>query len=105
MDEENDLIAQRRQKLEQLRALGVAPFGRAFETSGVIGEVRAQFTDGATFRIAGRMTARRDMGKSHFADLRDASGRMQIYLNAKELGPDAMQIFDLLGLGDFVGVD
>ncbi|MFL6538963.1 MAG: lysine--tRNA ligase [Chthoniobacterales bacterium] len=105
MDEENDLIAQRRQKLEQLRALGVAPFGRAFETSGTVDEVRSKFSDGATFRIAGRMTARRDMGKSHFADLRDATGRIQIYLNAKELDSGAMQIFDLLDLGDFVGVE
>jgi lysyl-tRNA synthetase class 2 len=105
MDEENELIAQRRQKLESLRALGVAPFGRAFETSGTIAEVRAQFTDGATNRLAGRMTARRDMGKSHFADLRDATGRVQIYLNAKELAPETMQLFDLLDLGDFVGVE
>jgi lysyl-tRNA synthetase class 2 len=105
MDEENELIAQRRQKLESLRALGVAPFGRAFETSGTIAEVRAQFTDGATIRLAGRMTARRDMGKSHFADLRDATGRVQIYLNAKELAPETMQLFDLLDLGDFVGVE
>ena len=105
MDEENDLIAQRRQKLESLRALGVAPFGRAFETSGTIGEVRAQFSDGAKFRIAGRIMARRDMGKSHFADLRDVTGRLQIYLNAKELGAEVMQLFDLLDLGDFVGVE
>src|SRR3954454_10924785 len=105
MDEENDLIAQRRQKLEQLRALGVEPFGRAFETSGTIDEVRSKFSEGATFRVAGRMTARRDMGKSHFADLRDASGRMQIYLNAKEAEAEAMQVFDLLDLGDFLGVE
>lgn len=105
MDEENDLIAQRRQKLEQLRSLGFSPFGRAFETSGTMSEVRSQFTDSATFRVAGRMTARRDMGKSHFADLRDATGRLQIYLNGKELGPEVMQLFDLLDLGDFVGVE
>ena len=105
MDEENDLIAQRRQKLDALRALGVAPFGRAFETSGTIAEVRAQFTDGATFRIAGRMTARRDMGKSHFADLRDSTARLQIYLNRKELAAEVTQLFDLVDLGDFVGVE
>lgn len=105
MDEENDLVAQRRQKLEQLRALGVAPFGRAFETSGNIAEVRAQFSEGASFRVAGRLTARRDMGKSRFADLRDATARLQIYLNAKEVGADAMQLFDLVDIGDFVGVE
>ena len=40
MDEENELIAQRRAKLEALRARGVEPFGAAFETSGSIAEIR-----------------------------------------------------------------
>ena len=105
MDEENDLITQRREKLDALRQLGVSPFGRAFETSGPIGGVRAQFSEGAMFRIAGRLTAHRDMGKSHFADLRDSSGRIQIYVQAKEVGNDAMKVFALLDLGDFVGVE
>ena len=105
MDEENDLIALRRQKLEALRARGVAPFGRSFETSGSIGEVREKFAEGATLRVAGRITAHRDMGKSHFLDLRDATGRIQIYVQAKELGTEAMEIFGLLDLGDFIGVE
>ena len=93
MDEENELIANRRQKIDALRARGEAPFGRGFETSGAIGEVAAKFSEGATFRIAGRITAHRDMGKSHFLDLRDATGRMQIYVQAKELGPERMEMF------------
>ncbi len=105
MDEENELIALRRQKLEALRARGVAPFGRDFETSGALGEVREKFSEGATLRAAGRITAHRDMGKSHFLDLRDATGRMQIYVQAKALGPEAMETFGLLDLGDFIGVE
>ncbi len=105
MDEENELIALRRQKLETLRARGVAPFGQSFETSGSIEEVRAKFAEGTKLRAAGRITAHRDMGKSHFLDLRDATGRIQIYVQAKELGPEAMEIFGLLDLGDFIGVE
>ncbi len=105
MDEENELIALRRRKLETLRTRGVAPFGRGFETSGSIGDVRGKFVEGATLRAAGRITAHRDMGKSHFLDLRDASGRIQIYVQAKELGLEAMKIFGLLDLGDFIGVE
>ncbi len=105
MDEEHDLIAQRRSKMEALRAKGVTPFGAAFVTTGSIGEVRDQFKEGEHFRLAGRITAHRDMGKSHFLDLRDASGRIQIYVQSKELGPEAMGIFGLLDLGDFVGVE
>ena len=105
MEEENDLIALRRQKLEALRARGVAPFGQSFETSGSIAEVREKFNEGKALRAAGRITAHRDMGKSHFLDLRDATGRIQIYVQAKELGPEAMETFALLDLGDFIGVE
>ncbi len=105
MDEENELIALRRQKMEALRERGVAPFGQAFETSGSIGEVREKFKEGEKFRLAGRITAHRNMGKSHFVDLRDATGRMQIYVQTKELGPETMEVFGLLDLGDFIGVE
>ncbi|MBA2622655.1 MAG: lysine--tRNA ligase [Chthoniobacterales bacterium] len=105
MDQENELIAQRRNKLENLQARGVAAFGAAFETSGSISTVREMFAEDETLRAAGRITAHRDMGRSHFVDLRDATGRMQVYLQTKELGPDLMEIFGLLDLGDFLGVE
>ncbi|MEY2563467.1 MAG: lysyl-tRNA synthetase, class [Verrucomicrobiota bacterium] len=105
MDDENSLIAQRREKLEALHALGVNPFGRAFETSGTVAEVREKFSDGATLRAAGRITAHRDMGKSHFVDLRDSTGRIQVYIHAKEVGPEVIELFKLVDLGDFIGVE
>ena len=105
MEPENELIAQRREKLEALRARGVEPFGRAFQTSGSIAEVRHAFKEGESLRAAGRITAHRDMGKSHFVDLRDATGRIQAYFHEKEVGAEAMEIFNLLDLGDFIGVE
>jgi lysyl-tRNA synthetase class 2 len=105
MEPENELIAQRRQKLEALRARGVEPFGGGFETSGSIAEVRHAFKEGESLRAAGRITAHRDMGKSHFVDLRDATGRIQAYFHEKEIGAEAMEIFNLLDLGDFIGVE
>src|SRR5205809_7400948 len=105
MEPENELIAQRREKLEALRARGVEPFGRAFEASGSIAEVRHAFKEGESLGAAGRITAHRDMGKSHFVDLRDATDRLQAYFHEKELGAAAMEIFDLLDLGDFIGVE
>ncbi|MEP6698138.1 MAG: lysine--tRNA ligase [Verrucomicrobiota bacterium] len=105
MDDENSLIAQRREKLLALQAGGANPFGRAFATSGTIAEVREKFVEGATLRAAGRITAHRDMGKSHFVDLRDATGRMQVYLQAKEVGAEAIELFKLVDLGDFIGVE
>jgi lysyl-tRNA synthetase, class II len=105
MDDDNELIALRRQKLEQLEQRGARPFGAAFQTDGNIAELRDKFAEGTVLRAAGRITAHRDMGKSHFVDLRDASGRIQIYVHAKEVGPELMEIFGLLDLGDFIGVE
>src|SRR5213595_3094594 len=105
MDDENQLIALRREKMETLKKSGANPFGRAFETSGTIAEVREKFAEGATLRAAGRITAHRDMGKSHFVDLRDSTGRIQVYIHAKEVGPEVIERFKLVDLGDFIGVE
>jgi lysyl-tRNA synthetase class 2 len=105
MEDENELVALRRKKLDALRARGVEPFGAAFEPDGSIAEVRAKFKEGEALRAAGRITAHRDMGKSHFLDLRDATGRIQIYVHAKEVGAEAMDLFGLLDLGDLIGVE
>ena len=91
--------------MEALRGRGVEPFGHSFETSGSIAEIRERFTEGETFRAAGRITANRNMGKSHFVDLRDATARIQLYLQAKELGAEAIETFNLLDLGDFIGIE
>src|SRR3989440_8820978 len=105
MEDENQLIALRREKMETLKKSGANPFGRAFETSGTIGEVQEKFAEGATLRAAGRITAHRNMGKSHFVDLRDSTGRIQVYIHAKEVGAEAIEVFKLVDLGDFIGVE
>lgn len=102
---ENDLIAQRRAKLEALRSQQIDPFGGVFETSGSVAEIRQKFKEGESFRAAGRITAHRDMGRSHFLDLRDATSRIQVYVHEKEIGAEKMETFRLLDLGDFIGVD
>jgi lysyl-tRNA synthetase class 2 len=56
-------------------------------------------------RLAGRITAHRDMGKSQFLDLRDVSGRIQLWVQPKVLGEDAAEIFKLLDLADFIGIE
>ena len=101
----NELLAIRRQKLDALRASGIDPFGSGFETTGAPGEIRAAFAEGQSVRTAGRITAHRNMGKSHFLDLSDHSGRIQVYLNAKEIAPESMALFDHLDIGDFLGVE
>jgi lysyl-tRNA synthetase class 2 len=105
MDEENELIALRRKKLDALRAQGVEPFNSGFQPSGSIAEVCEKFKEGESLRAAGRIMAHRDMGKSHFLDLCDATGRIQIYFHAKEIGPVLIDLFRLLDMGDLIGVE
>ncbi len=105
MEPVNELIAVRRQKREALRTLGVDPYGAAFPVDGTVGELRAQFEEGRRVRAAGRITALRDMGKSRFGDISDATGRLQFYANTKALPEAAVAAMDLLDLGDFIGLE
>ncbi len=105
MEEITDLLAIRRQKLEALQAAGIAPYGSRFEITGRPGEIRADFSEALTVRTAGRITAHRNMGKSHFLDLSDSTGRIQIYLQSKEVGPEATAIFDQIDIGDWIGIE
>ncbi|MEO8206064.1 MAG: lysine--tRNA ligase [Chthoniobacterales bacterium] len=96
---------ERRKKLEALIAAGVDPFGGSFAVDGAIDAIRGRFEEGKSIRAAGRLTAHRDMGKSHFVDISDITGRIQVYLNAKSFTEEEWNIFQLLDLGDFIGVE
>src|ERR1700690_3350785 len=109
MDDENSLIKQRREKLDALRAKGIDPFQNKFtptETCDAAREKskRGEYNDTSEVAGAGRITAHREMGKSMFIDVRDQSGRIQVYAQKNILGDELWNIFTHLDLGDFVGV-
>ena len=109
-DEENksteeELIAVRREKLNRLRELGVNPYGERFLIDKEIDELSESFNEGSKVVVAGRITAHRDMGKSHFFDISDFKGRIQCYLNAKAVGEESFKIFKQLDLGDWIGIE
>jgi lysyl-tRNA synthetase, class II len=105
MDPASDLLAVRRHKLDALRAHGVPPYGEKFEVDGAMEKLVNDFGEGKSVRAAGRITAHRDMGKSHFLDLSDFSGRIQIFVHPKEIGDKAFGIFKQLDIGDWIGVE
>ena len=105
MSEVNNLTAVRLEKRAALFGRGVRAYGQAFPLTGDVGEVRAGFVEGGKVSLAGRVTARRDMGKSHFLYVSDHSGRMQVYLQDKAVGEEAVAVYELLDIGDFVGVE
>ncbi|MBT8038354.1 MAG: lysine--tRNA ligase [Verrucomicrobiae bacterium] len=102
---EAELIAVRREKLAQLRELGIDPYGRQFDTTTTPGKLKANFTNDQPVTLAGRLLAIRDMGKSVFATVGDVEGRIQIYLNQKGVSETDWAAYKLLDLGDWIGVD
>lgn len=102
---EEELIAVRREKLNRLKELGVNPYGEKFLIDSEIDELCSSFTEGSKVIVAGRITAHRDMGKSHFFDISDFKGRIQCYLNAKAVGEQDFEVFKQLDLGDWIGIE
>jgi lysyl-tRNA synthetase class 2 len=102
---EHQLIHFRRQKLDTLRKLGVDPFGGKFATSHQPGALRDHFEEEIEVRVAGRIVAHRDMGKSQFFDIADINGRLQCFLNPKSVGDEAFEVFQQLDIGDWIGVE
>ncbi|MCP5519331.1 MAG: lysine--tRNA ligase [Verrucomicrobiales bacterium] len=104
MDDTNALIEQRKANLAALAARGCHPFRNKFQPTEGCGEARANYAEGRIVGIAGRITAHRDMGKSQFMDLKDGTGRIQIYVQKKAVGDEQFEIFRQLDLADFIGV-
>ena len=102
---EAELIAVRREKLGKIRELGIDPFGAKFDTTTTPGKLKADFADEQAVTIAGRLLAIRDMGKSVFATIGDVEGRIQIYLNQKGVSETDWDLYQLLDLGDWIGVE
>src|SRR6266704_2825269 len=103
MDETNSLIEQRKSKLAALRAKGIDPFKNKFTPGESCVHARENYAEGREVSIAGRVTAHRDMGKSMFIDVRDQTGRLQVYAQKNVLGDEQFDVFRHLDLGDFIG--
>jgi lysyl-tRNA synthetase class 2 len=103
MDETNSLIEQRKAKLTALRAKGINPFANKFAPAESIDNARTNYAEGREVALAGRISAHRDMGKSQFIDIKDQSGRIQVYAQKQALGDEQFDIFKDLDLGDYIG--
>ena len=100
--------AARREKLRALVERGVTPFAYRFERTATAKEAVAAYRDDndeAQHAVAGRLVALRPHGKTTFAHLEDASGKIQLYFKGDELGADVYGLVELLDLGDHLGVE
>lgn len=101
----------RRQKLQQLRNLGIEPYPAAlFPVTDQAADLKSNFEEGKQVCLAGRLMSERGKGAAAFAELQDSSGRIQMYLNRDEICPgDDKTLYNevfkrLIDLGDFIGI-
>ena len=113
MEELNELLQQRRAKVDAFRDAGVNPFANDFKVSHTTAHVvEAHAADDKekledceqAYRIGGRIMARRDFGKAAFLQLQDVGGRLQIYVAKNQVGDEAFEQFKKFDIGDIVGV-
>ena len=111
--DDNKLVAERRQKLADIRAAGGAAFPNDFRRDSLAAELHLGFdeTDAAALetqalrvRVAGRMMLRRIMGKASFVKIQDSSGQIQLFLQRETLG-DVYEAFKGWDIGDIVGAE
>jgi len=106
----NDLVQHRIDKMARLRAAGIEPYPYRYDRTHTTAEAVAAFENAGeadesmSVSIAGRVRAFRRHGKSSFADLWDASGRIQVFFRVNDLSEGRYELLDNLDIGDIVGV-
>ena len=102
----------RREKLTQLRTLGINPYpANLYPVDETSKSIKENFLDGKKVVIAGRLMSRRIQGSASFAELQDSEGRIQVYFNRDEIcaGEDKSHYNNvykkLLDIGDFIGIE
>lgn len=111
-DQENNLdISElkkvRLDKLNELRNLGINPFGQKFDRDEMAADIKENFDvlEGKKVRIAGRIMSKRRHGKAGFANLQDLSGQIQLYFRKDDVGEDKYELFKSLDMGDILGIE
>jgi lysyl-tRNA synthetase class 2 len=108
---ESHYEAERRQKLQKLRELGIDPYGVRTTGLAALAAVKAQYNPvmghdgGPVVKVAGRIVLKRDMGKLSFLTLRDETGDLQVALDKRRLDAAGWDLRGLIDLGDQVVVE
>ena len=109
----NELLQIRRDKLGELRDLGIDPFGKKFERSHNAADILKAYDEKSheeldelhvEVTLAGRIMQKRGMGKASFAHIQDLTGKIQIYVRQDALDEKIYEAFTILDIGDLIGV-
>ena len=104
----NEIVKVRHEKLAALKESGNDPFLiTKFDFDNDSANIKTNFheLEGKTVKIAGRIIARRIMGKASFVGLSDSTGRIQLYVRRDDVGEEAYAAFKKWDIGDIVGVE
>lgn len=110
---DNPIKAEKRKKLHAMKEKGLNPFPYAFDKTAHVDQIVREFSGLSAgekkpenvFRIAGRLMTLRAMGKASFFNVQDQSGTLQCYVKVEELSEQNRIAFDLIDLGDIVGIE
>lgn len=107
VEDYNQLIVQRKQKLEKLREMGINPYPYKFDRTHTSAEVKENFEtlENQNVRVSGRIMSNRLMGKAAFFHIADMHGRIQIYIKKDVVGHETFEVYKILDIGDIVGVE
>ena len=105
--DENHLIAIRKEKLKDLQAQGKDPFQiTKYDRTHLSNEVKENYEEleGKDVAVAGRIMAKRIMGKASFCTIQDATGKIQSYVSINDLGEESYSLFKTYDIGDIIGI-
>ncbi|WP_366923303.1 lysine--tRNA ligase [Metallumcola ferriviriculae] len=102
----NELLQIRRDKLDQIKAMGFDPFGDKFLRQHYAAQISDDFEEYAdkSVALAGRVMSKREHGKASFAHVQDISGQIQFYIRKEDVGEETYELFKILDIGDIVGI-
>lgn len=112
-ESQNEIVAQRRTKLKELREQGANPFANGFTIDATADAVHSNHAEQdaaalealeTSYQVAGRIMAKRDFGKAAFIQIQDRTGRLQIYVAKNLVGEESFELFRKFDLGDIVGI-
>ncbi len=109
---EQELV--RREKLAELQAAGIDPFGQRYDITAYSSELIATYGEeekeelankAVTVKVAGRIMTKRGQGKAGFMHIQDRDGQIQIYVRKDTIGDEAFDIYSKADIGDIIGVE
>lgn len=100
----NAYYEERQKKLDALKALGINPFAYSFPDADRIKNVTDNYAENKPTVVAGRLIAIRKHGKAAFMDIKDWTGKIQLYVKKDKIDEKQYQVFELMDIGDIIGI-